>query len=163
MRFPPIPGGPMSSSCEPVTDFLHLVDPPLQSSTCTQVPVSPKCSPVRGSFPPSACLHHPHVRSPPLWPIPAAQSSAGTEWLALCYFVHFPLCILLALPMFLPSLDVFWILISPFGCPFALGKEAWPPPPHLTYFPRPHTRTNCPFHHSSGFPDNPPFALVPLP
>ena len=49
---------------EPVTVFPLLVPPPLPSTTCAQVPFSPRFSPVRGSLPPSACLRRPHVCSP---------------------------------------------------------------------------------------------------
>ena len=36
--------------------------------------------PVQGSFPPSACLNHPHACSPPCRPRPAAQPPDGPRW-----------------------------------------------------------------------------------
>ena len=64
-RFSPILGGPRRSLREPLTEFPHSVAPPFSSSTCAQVSVIPRGSPVRGSLPPSICLHHPHTRPPP--------------------------------------------------------------------------------------------------
>ena len=68
MCFPPMPVGPRSPSCEPVTTFPCLVVPPFTSSICAKVPVSLRGSPVRGCLPYSACLHHPHTGPFPCHP-----------------------------------------------------------------------------------------------
>ena len=83
LRFPHMPAVLRISSRDPVTGFPFPVAPPLTSLNCAQVPVSLRVTPVRGSLPPSACLHHLHPCSH-LRPRPATQSPAGTEWLALC-------------------------------------------------------------------------------
>ena len=61
-----------SSLSKPVSDVPRMFPPPFPSLTCSQVPIIPRCYPIRGSLPPSACLHRPHVCSPPCWSRPAA-------------------------------------------------------------------------------------------
>ena len=55
-------------SREPVTAATHMVGPPSPSSTCAQVPVSPRGSFIRVSLLPSVFLRCPHVCSPPCRP-----------------------------------------------------------------------------------------------
>ena len=54
-----------SSSREPMTAISCPISPPFPSSTCAQVPVSPRDYPVRGGFTLSACICCPHVWYPP--------------------------------------------------------------------------------------------------
>ena len=76
---PPMSGGPMSSSLKLVTDFHHLVEPPLSSLTCTQVPISPRGSHFQGSLHNYAYIHHPHACPPPCSSQQANYSPAGPE------------------------------------------------------------------------------------
>ena len=86
-------------------------------------------SPVRGSLTPSAYLHHPHDRLPPLAsldrrPIPLPVLSGCP-----CVLLSPVLCKSASPSLFSArSLGVFWSLISFFGRTFALGREAWAPP-----------------------------------
>ena len=65
---------------------------------------------------------------PPCRPRLAVQSPAGPEWLAPSSSVPSPLWIRLAFPVFCSvSLCILEFDLS-FGCPFALGREAWAPP-----------------------------------
>ena len=94
---------------------LVRLPPPLQSFTCSHFPVSSRYSPVRGSLPPSACLHHPHAHSRPYRPSTAAQSPAGPEWLASCSSV----CLSLVLPPLHPHVQLRLLVSSGFWFTFS--------------------------------------------
>ena len=122
LHFPPLMVGPRSSLREPVPAFPRPVAPPLPSSTCTQIPISPRGSPVRYFLPPP-CLHTPSAHTPPFRPRPSAQSPDGPGW--WCCVLCPPVPYASASPSLCstPSLGIFWSLI-PVRCPFAQKLEA---------------------------------------
>ena len=61
---------------DPVSAFTCPVDPPSPSLNCSQVPDSPRGSPVWGSHPSSSWLCCPHICYFPCRPRPVAQSLA---------------------------------------------------------------------------------------
>ena len=92
-----------SCDCLPLSSY-----PPL----CRTRPVprslsAPGVSPIRGSLPPSAYLHHPHSCSPPCQPRPASHSPAVPEWWSRVFLPPCPCASALPSPSSSLSLGVF--------------------------------------------------------
>ena len=134
MRLPPLPSssffpGPSRPLDSRAACLWLLCPSSLSPLLCLNWPAprsmsAPRGSTLRVSLPPSACLRHPHVFSPPFWPRPAAQYLLVPRGLfcVLCFplshvnLPRSPCCRAVSW-----CLLVFGVFV---GCPFALKREA---------------------------------------
>ena len=114
-------------SPKPLSTFPCMVAPTLPSSTCAQVPISPRGSPVRGYLPPSACLHHPQTWSPLQQTLTGGPVPCRSRSVALRSSSPVPCASASPSSCSAPSLGVFWSLI-PVVYTFVRKLEAWAPP-----------------------------------